>query len=106
MKALTPFRRMQLQIALARRGRNRVLRRLCAAPRPAVFRAPWGFAVIHGDTRRPGCWRATWLDHEREPMGHVELDTYRRALEIAAEYGADLNAEVTPGRPCPPRSPS
>lgn len=96
MKALTPFRRMQLQMALKRRDRNRVIRRLCAAPRPVAFRASWGFAVIHGDTRRPGCWRATWLDHEREPTGHVEPDTYRRALEIAAQDGADLNAEVVP----------
>lgn len=96
MKTLTPFRRMQLRLAVKQRDRNRVIRRLCAVPRPIAFRAPWGFAVIHLDTRRHGCWRATWLDAEREPSGHAEADTYRSALERAAQEGADLSAEASP----------
>lgn len=96
MKALTPFRRTQLPLALKRRDRNRIIRRLCAAPRPIAFRTSWGFAVVHMDTRRPGCWRATWLDSEHEPSGHAEADTYRSALERAAQEGADLTSEVSP----------
>lgn len=96
MKALTPFRRMQLRLAILRRDRSRAIRRLCAAPRPVAFRTSWGFAVVHLDTRRPGCWRATWLDAEQEPSGHAEADTYRSALERAAQEGADLSAEVLP----------
>lgn len=93
-KELTPFRRHMLPLYLKKRDAMRVVRRLCAAPRPVAFKTSWGAAVVHGDTRRPGQWRVTWLDKDGTPWGHIEPKSYRDCLLEAREHSADLTEEI------------
>jgi hypothetical protein len=47
-----------------------------------------GAVVVHRDPSKPGQWRATLLDANREFVGHIESQTFAGAIRHAFDSGA------------------
>lgn len=82
-----------LEEAMARASAIRA--RLCemveAGARSRAFRMRDGSTiVVSPDASKPGRWRATHLDADGEPLGHMEAADFRGALEAAWHAGADM----------------
>lgn len=92
-------KRARLASAIRRNELSRArIAALAEDPRPRAFNDRFRGAekyLVHQNTRPgEGPWRVTMLNAEGAPFGHVAAGTYKRVLEIAHEYGADLASEA------------
>lgn len=83
----------------------RLAEEVAAGPKPSTWaKEGGGNVVVSEDASKPGRWRATILDAEGQPTGHVEAADHAGALAAAAEAGAQFGQSAAAPAPATPRS--